>query len=74
MTRTQRAKVRADFYESLAVELDCHIANGSGFIFDDGAGDAAKAVVDLRLSILKSVVNEMYRRRDRVLPGSRRAP
>lgn len=50
MNRLERAKVRADFLEALAVEMESHMENGSGFIFETNGGreDAPEDVVKIR--------------------------
>jgi hypothetical protein len=65
MKRSERKAERADFLRILAIELDSHAANGSGFIFQTRDGeDAPEEVVKLRLAILERVVGWLERKAD----------
>jgi hypothetical protein len=57
MTREEAARVRREFNDTLAVELESHLNNGSEFIFNDG--DPSEEVVKLRVQILKGVVRTL---------------
>ena len=57
MTREESARVRRDFYDTLAVELNSHLSNESDFIYVDG--DPTTEVVRLREQILKGVVRTL---------------
>lgn len=66
-----RAQVRADFLEALAVEMESHLENGSGFVFEANGGqeDAPPEVVKIRTQALRGavrVVRTMARRSRRV--------
>lgn len=56
MNREYRKLVRRRFYDTLAIELAHHKANGSEFIFWDGRTEADAGVVDLHLKILDEVI------------------
>jgi hypothetical protein len=60
MTRVERTKWTREFYDTLAVELDSHLANGSEFIHLNGDEDAPAEVVDLRFKILAQEVRRLY--------------
>lgn len=59
MTREEKTKWAREFYFTLAVELESHLANGSEFIYSHGWKD--ESVVDLREFILKKEVARLRR-------------
>jgi hypothetical protein len=61
VTRAERSKWTRDFYAALAVELDSHVDNGSGFIFGDNEDDP-KDLVELRLKIVRQEVARLQKK------------
>ncbi len=56
--KTEKARrVRAEFYRSLAVELESHIGNGSGFLYIEPDGsDSTRGAVSIREGILNRAI------------------
>ena len=63
MTRALRQKVIQSIYFSLATEVESHLANGSGFIFEEPGGyDSPQNVIDLRVKVVKQVVAYLFKK------------
>lgn len=56
MNRLERARVRADFLETLAVEVEANLDNRSEFVFGSNGGDAPPEVVKIRTLALRGAV------------------
>jgi hypothetical protein len=66
VTRYKRQQVIRSAYRSLATEVDSHLANGSGFIFDEPSGEAsADEMVALRVKVVRQVAAYLFKKADK---------